>query len=74
VQVANAVRGYEHRIARLDSPLESPENEVVPQSMSGNLSEKLAGIVLPDSEGQLVRLGSLWANEPAVIAFLRHYG
>jgi hypothetical protein len=54
--------------------LESPENEVVPQSMSGNLSEKLAGIVLPDSEGQLVRLGSLWANEPAVIAFLRHYG
>ena len=42
--------------------------------MSGNLSEKLAGIVLPDSEGQLVRIGSLWANEPAVIAFLRHYG
>ena len=56
--------------AWLDSPEESLENEAVPQSMS----EKLAGIVLPDSEGQPVRLGSLWANEPAVIAFLRHYG
>jgi hypothetical protein len=56
--------------ALLDSPEESLENEVVPQSMS----EKLAGIVLPDSEGRPVRVASLWANHPAVIAFLRHYG
>ncbi len=56
--------------ALLDSPEESLENEDVPQSMS----EKLAGIVLPDSGGQPVRLGSLWTNHPAVIAFLRHYG
>jgi hypothetical protein len=42
--------------------------------MQGSLSEKLAEIVLPDSEGREVRLGSLWANGPAVIAFLRHYG
>ena len=54
----------------LDSPEESLENEVVPESVS----EKLAGIVLPNSEGHPVRLGSLWANGPAVIAFLRHYG
>jgi hypothetical protein len=60
--------------ARLDSRGESPENEVVPQSKSANQSGRLAEIVLPDSEGQLVRLGSLWANEPAVIVFLRHYG
>ncbi|MGD0214095.1 MAG: hypothetical protein ABSB87_12750 [Terriglobales bacterium] len=46
----------------------------MPQSKSANQSEKLAEIVLPDSEGQLVRLGSLWTNEPAVIVFLRHYG
>lgn len=32
------------------------------------------GIVLPDSEGRPVRFGSLWADDPAVIAFLRHYG
>src|ERR1017187_9136736 len=38
------------------------------------MSEKLAGIVLPDSEGRPVRLGSLWAAEPAVSAFLRHHG
>ncbi len=42
--------------------------------MQGSLSEKLAEIVLPDSEGREVRLGSLWANGPALIAFLRHYG
>jgi len=54
----------------LDSPEESLENGSVPQS----ISEKLAGIVLPDPEGQPVRLGSLWADQPAVIAFLRHYG
>ena len=54
----------------LDGAEESREIEVVPQAMS----EKLAGIILPDSEGRGVRLGSLWANEAAVIAFLRHYG
>jgi len=42
--------------------------------MQGSLSEKLAEIVLPNSEGLEVRLGSIWANKPAVIAFLRHYG
>ena len=42
--------------------------------MAVSLSEKLAGIVLPDSEGVQVRLGSLWAEGPAVVAFLRHYG
>jgi hypothetical protein len=42
--------------------------------MRPSLSEKLADITLPDSDGQQVRLGSLWTNGPAVIAFLRHYG
>ena len=39
-----------------------------------SLSEKLAEIVLPDSDGNQVRLGSLWADRPAILAFLRHYG
>jgi hypothetical protein len=38
------------------------------------LSEALADITLPDSSGNLVRLGSLWQTNPAVIVFLRHYG
>lgn len=38
------------------------------------LAELLAPIVLPDADGQLVRLGSLWERQPAVIVFLRHYG
>jgi hypothetical protein len=42
--------------------------------MPNSLSEALAGIVLPDADGQEVRLGSLWEQKPAVVVFLRHYG
>lgn len=42
--------------------------------MNSPLSEKLAGIVLPDADGRELRLGTLWANGPAVLVFLRHYG
>ncbi len=42
--------------------------------MHDTLSAKLSQIVLPDSEGQQIRLGSLWATQPCVVAFLRHYG
>jgi hypothetical protein len=38
------------------------------------LSSKLAEIVLPDADGREVRIGSLWASQPAVLVFLRHYG
>jgi hypothetical protein len=42
--------------------------------MADSFSSKLAGISLPDVEGKSVRLGSLWAEHPAVLVFLRHYG
>jgi hypothetical protein len=42
--------------------------------MPESFSSKLAGISLPDVEGNMVRLGSLWAQSPAVLVFLRHYG
>ena len=42
--------------------------------MQLSLSERLAGIVLPDCDERLVRLGSLWENGLAVLVFLRHYG
>lgn len=41
---------------------------------SETLSAALAPIVLPRSDGEEIRLGSLWADRPAVVAFLRHYG
>jgi hypothetical protein len=34
----------------------------------------LADIVLPDDEGNDVRLGDLWQDKPVVLVFLRHYG
>ena len=42
--------------------------------MSETYSGKLANLTLPDTEGKPVRLGSLWADSPAVVVFLRHYG
>jgi len=42
--------------------------------MSKTLSAALAGITLPDTNGQETRLGSLWHAAPAIVVFLRHYG
>ena len=42
--------------------------------MADTYSSKLAGITLPDVDGNSVTLGSLWAKGPAVVVFLRHYG
>lgn len=42
--------------------------------MASSVATRLAGIVLPDADERPVRLGSLWADGPAVLAFLRHYG
>jgi hypothetical protein len=37
-------------------------------------ADELADIVLQDSNGHDVRLGSLWEERPVVLVFLRHYG
>ena len=42
--------------------------------MAETLSARLANIELPDVDGKKVRLGSLWADKPAVVIFLRHWG
>ncbi len=34
----------------------------------------LAELVLPDHDGEAVRLGELWAERPAALVWLRHYG
>jgi len=45
--------------------------------MRGNgrvLVVELADTVLPDQDGNDVRLGDLWADGPAVLVWQRHYG
>lgn len=42
--------------------------------MPQSFAESLAPIELPDADGRVLRLGSLWEKRPAVIVFLRHYG
>lgn len=42
--------------------------------MARTVAAALAPIELPDPEGRPIRLGSLWRDAPAVVAFLRHYG
>ena len=34
----------------------------------------LAALTVLDMEGKAVLLGSLWADRPAVLVFLRHFG
>lgn len=36
--------------------------------------EKLKNIELHDHQGDVVRLGSLWANRAAVFVWVRHFG
>ena len=37
-------------------------------------ADALADIVLPDQDGDEVRLGDLWADRPVALVWLRHYG
>lgn len=38
------------------------------------MANALADIVLPNQDGDQVRLGDLWKDRPAVLVWLRHYG
>lgn len=37
-------------------------------------TQALGEIRLPESSGEEVRIGDLWATGPAVVGWLRHYG
>jgi hypothetical protein len=37
-------------------------------------ADALADIVLPDQDGNDVRLGDLWRDGPVALVWLRHYG
>ena len=36
--------------------------------------KNIEDLKLPDSHGTEKRLGDLWAHQPAVVVWLRHYG
>ena len=42
--------------------------------MATQTTADLADVVLPDHDGNDVRLGDLWADRPVVLVWLRHYG
>jgi hypothetical protein len=44
------------------------------RTVDTSLGSKLSEIALPDCDGKVIRLGSLWAGQAAVLVFLRHYG
>jgi len=37
-------------------------------------ADALADVVLPDHDEREIRLGDLWAERPAALVWLRHYG
>lgn len=43
-------------------------------NVSGESIRALGELVLPDDEGQDVRLGDLWLGQPVALVWLRHYG
>ena len=59
---------------RPPSSLPIPNRGMLRSTMGRSLSAALAGITLPDPDGHEIRLGPLWEQGPAVLAFLRHYG
>ncbi len=44
------------------------------QATAPKSADALADIVLPDQDGNEVRLGELWRDGPAALVWLRHYG
>jgi hypothetical protein len=39
-----------------------------------NVIDRLADVFVLDTDGQEVRLGTLWQEQPVVLVFVRHYG
>ena len=39
-----------------------------------NVASKLARIQVSDPEGKPLELGTLWRDQPVVLAFVRHFG
>ena len=44
------------------------------RTVATQTASDLADVVLPDHDGDDVRLGDLWAEGPVALVWLRHYG
>ncbi len=64
----NCVKAIYQQLAR---PVSQADARI---TVMESLSARLAALSLPDSEGNQVRLGPIWAEAAAVVVFLRHYG
>jgi hypothetical protein len=69
-----AAKFQKRKSGRREALTRSLRSSIMGFTVQQTLSKQLADIVLPDSDGREVRLGSLWESKPAVIVFLRHYG
>lgn len=43
-------------------------------SDSGTVAERLRDVEVLGVDGEPVRLGSYWQQQPAIVVFVRHYG
>ena len=43
-------------------------------SRTADLARRLADVTALDLDGDSIRLGDLWAEQPAVLVFVRHFG
>jgi hypothetical protein len=48
--------------------------ESQPQTPEDDLDMSLADLAVYDTDGAKYRLGEAWAERPAVLVFLRHFG
>jgi len=44
------------------------------EGMGEDLADRLASLTALDEHGVPVTLGRFWASQPAVLAFIRHFG
>jgi hypothetical protein len=42
--------------------------------MPGNVAQELASLTVTDDSGRSIALGSLWADRPAIVVFVRQFG
>ena len=58
----------------LDEAREQEAEVLSDEVPSAAVIKKLGKVELQELDGSMVALGSLWAESPAALVFLRHYG
>lgn len=45
----------------------------IPQQLSVNVEQALVAVQALDTDGNQVRLGTLWEDQPAILIFIREF-